>query len=83
MGFINIFKKGSEQLTSGVETWIVEWTSRHGRYSGDTKQRFQAFTDKKEAEAFADSIRRAHELIGNTCDTQVLVYKYAEVGLKK
>lgn len=81
--FINIFKKGSEQLTSGVETWTVEWTSRHGHYSTDTKQRFQAFTDKKEAEDFADSIRRAHELIGNTCETVVRVYKNENVGLKK
>ena len=81
--FINIFKKGSEQLSSGVETWTVEWTSRHGRYGTDTKQRFQAFTDKKEAEDFADSIRRANELIGNTCDIEVFVYKNEKAGLKK
>lgn len=81
--FINIFKKGSEQLTGGVETWTVEWTSRHGAYSSDTKQRFQAFTDKKEADDFADSIRRAHELIGNTHGTRVYVYKNENVGLKK
>lgn len=81
--FINIFKKGSEQLTSGVDTWTVEWTSRHGRYSTDTKQRFQAFTNEKEANDFADSIRRAHELIGNTIDTNVYVYKNENVGLKK
>lgn len=81
--FINIFKKESEQLSTGLETWIVEWTSRHGQFSSDTKQRFQAFTDKKEAEDFADSIRRAHELIGNTYGTGVFVYKNENVGLKK
>lgn len=81
--FINIFKKGSEQLSSGVETWTVEWTSRHGEYHGETKQRFQAFTDEKEANDFADSIRRAHELIGNTSGTRVYVYKNEKVGLKK
>lgn len=81
--FINIFKRGSEQLACGVDTWIVEWTSRFGHYSTDTKQRYQAFTDEKEANDFADSIRRAHELIGNTCDTGVYVYKNKNVGLKE
>lgn len=80
--FINIFKKGHDTLTSGVETYIVEWTSRHGPYSGDTKKQFQAFIDKQEAEDFADNIRRAHALIGNTCEIGVRVYKNDKVGLK-
>lgn len=77
MGIINIFKTGTRELETGVDTWIVEWTSRHGEYSCDTKKRFQAFTDKKEAEAFAEDIRRAHKLIGNTCykETHVSVCK--------
>ena len=81
--FIKIFKKGSEQLTSGIDTWTVEWTCRFGHYSTDTKKRFQAFTDEQEAKDFAESIRRAHELIGNTCETDVYVYKNNNVGLKK
>lgn len=75
MSIINIFKKGTRQLTSGVDTWVVEWTRRYGQFSGDTEQCYQAFTNKEEAEDFADSIRRAHKLIGNTSGTYVSVNK--------
>ncbi len=82
MNIINIFKKGTRQLNSGIDTWVVEWTKRYGEYSGNTKKCFQAFTDKNEALAFADSIRRAHKLIGNSCwsETQVNV-KHQKSGL--
>lgn len=75
MSIINIFKKGTKELTSGVDTWIVEWTRRYGEFSNQTEQRYQAFTSKDEAEDFADSIRRAHRLIGNTSGTYVSVTK--------
>ena len=75
MGIINIFKKGTQELKSGVDTWIVEWTRRYGKFSDDTEQCFQAFTDENEANEFADSIRRAHRLIGNTSGTTVTVKK--------
>ena len=82
MNIINIFKKGTRQLTSGVDTWVVEWTRRYGSYSSDTEQCFQAFTNKDEAEEFAKDLRRAHKLIGNTCwsETQVTV-KHQKSGL--
>jgi hypothetical protein len=75
MSIINIFKKGTKELTSGVDTWIVEWTRRYGQFSDQTEQCYQAFTNKDEAEDFADSIRRAHRLIGNTSGTYVSVTK--------
>lgn len=75
MSIINIFKKGTKQLTSGVDTWIVEWTRRYGQFSNETTQCYQAFTNKEEAMEFADSIRRAHKLIGNTSGTYVSVKK--------
>ena len=75
MSIINIFKKGTKELTSGVDTWIVEWTRRYGVFSNQTEQCYQAFTSKDEAEDFADSIRRAHRLIGNTSGTHVSVTK--------
>lgn len=75
MSIINIFKKGTKQLTSSVDTWIVEWTRRYGQFSTDTEKCYQAFTNKEEAEEFADSIRRAHKLIGNTYGTYVSVRK--------
>lgn len=75
MGIINIFKKGTQQLNSGLDTWVVEWTRRYGHYYGDTEQCFQGFTNEEEANEFADSIRRAHKLIGNTSENYVSVKK--------
>lgn len=75
MNIINIFKKGTQQLTSGVDTWVVEWTRRYGEFHGQTEQCFQAFTNEEEAKEFADSIKRAHKLIGNTSGTHVSVNK--------
>lgn len=82
MGIINIFKKGTRELNSGVDTWVVEWTRRYGEYSHSTEKCFQAFTNKDEAEDFADSIRKAHKLIGNSCwsETKVTV-KQQKSGL--
>lgn len=75
MSVINIFKKGTRKLSSGIDTWVVEWTRRYGSFHGDTEQCFQAFTDEQEAKDFAESIRRAHKLIGNTSGTSVYVTK--------
>ena len=72
---INIFKKGTRKLNSGIDTWVVEWTRRYGEFHGDTEQCYQAFTDKQEAEDFAESIRRANKLIGNTSQTKVTITK--------
>lgn len=79
---INIFKKGTKKLNSGIETWIVEWTRRYGVFSDDTEQCYQAFTSKEEAEEFAESIRRANKLIGNTSRTKVTVKKQSS-GLEE
>ena len=82
MGIINIFKKGTRELNSGVDTWVVEWTRRYGKWSDNTEKCYQAFTDKDEAKAFAEDIRRAHKLIGNACysETEVTV-KHQKSGL--
>ena len=82
MGIINIFKKGTRELNTGVDTWVVEWTRRYGQYHADTEKCYQAFTNKHEAEDFADSIRRAHKLVGNSCwsETQVNI-KHQKSGL--
>ena len=66
MSIINIFKKGTRQLTSGVDTWVVEWDSYYEWLARVyTEKRFQVFTNKEEAEEFKKDIIRAHKLIGN------------------
>lgn len=62
---IHIFKKGAKELPTGVPTYVVKWTARYGLYSSDCETKYQAFTNKREAEEFADSLRRAHNLLGN------------------
>ena len=73
MKIINIFKKGTEELRTGVDTWVVQWTRRYGEYSNNTEKCFQAFTDEAEANRFAEELRRAHKLIGNTCEKEIRV----------
>lgn len=76
MGIINIFKKETQQLNSGIDTWMVEWYCFKSRISiADIAPNYQAFANKDEAEQFADSIRRAHKLIGNSGHTTVSVTK--------
>lgn len=72
---INIFKNGVKELNTAVNTYTVSWTRRYGHFSSDIEKMYQSFTNKAEAEEFAESIRRANELIGNTYDTKVTLTK--------
>ena len=66
MNIINIFKKGTRQLTSGVDTWMVEWESYRESFVSVYKDKhYQAFTSHEEAEEFKKDIERAHKLLGN------------------
>lgn len=81
MGITNIFKKGTRQLTSGVDTWMVEWESYYEGFTRvHTEKHFQAFTNKEEAEEFKKDIIRAHKLIGNR-DYFVSIKKQNNSGL--
>jgi len=62
---INIFKKGVRSVDA-VDTWVVSWYKRHGKYMDDEKKAYMAFTNKDDAMAFRDEIDRANALIGNT-----------------
>lgn len=46
-----------------VQTWEVRWRSRHGQYSGNTRDECEIFTNKDEAHSFAESLRNAFKLI--------------------
>lgn len=81
--FINIFRKGTRKLNSGVETWIVQWFRIQNDYGyGKAIKCYQAFTDKEEAESFAEIIKRANKLIGNDFKTMVRIEKQIS-GLKE
>lgn len=66
---LKIFRKGHRTLTSDLEVWVVRWNQKYGRWSGDHKEMAQFFTNKEEAQDFADSLRRANKLLGHTCPT--------------
>lgn len=63
---LRIFKKGHTTLTSDIETWVVRWNQRYGSFSSDYKEVAQFFSNKEEAKAFADSLKRAIKLLGHT-----------------
>jgi hypothetical protein len=54
-----------------AQTWEVRWESRHGEYSGDTQPEMEVFTSREEAEAFAQSLRNAFQLIRHSSGTHV------------
>lgn len=80
---LKIFKKGHTTLTSDIETWVVRWNQKYGQFSSDLKEVAQFFTNKEEAEAFADSLKRANKLLGHTCSylTWVKCEKVKSTGL--
>lgn len=66
MSIINIFKKDTRKLYSGTDMWMVKWYSFRTRITiADIEPRYQGFADEREARDFAESIKRAHRLIGN------------------
>jgi hypothetical protein len=80
---LKIFRKGHRTLTSDLEVWVVRWNQRYGEFSTDIKEIAQFFTNKEEAEEFADSLRRANKLLGHTAShlTWVSCKKVRKQGL--
>lgn len=62
---INIFKKGYRTLTTDIDTWVVRWNKRYGEFHCDIEMAAQFFTSREEAEAFADSLKKAIKLLGH------------------
>jgi len=67
----NFFKKSVPRKSRhkdviAADLWIVSWRSRYGEYSSDIKKEYIAFTVKKDAEGFAQSLRDAFKLLKHT-----------------
>jgi hypothetical protein len=77
---LNIFKKqipaqkGRE--VEVVELWRVEWESRYGSYSGDTRKEVEIFTNEPDAQAYAKALRDAFKIIRYKSGTDVKCYFY-------
>ena len=60
---LNIFKRGHQRLMLEGETWVVRYYRRH---SGEFKEDTRFFASKKEANKFADFLKRSNKLLENT-----------------
>lgn len=77
---MNLFKwlsipTGATKEVKAYESWSVRWTSRYNNYMTGTKQEAEFFTNEKDAEDFAKSLRDAFKLLKHTSDTKVTVEK--------
>lgn len=75
---IKIFSKDRKELHSDVDTWIVKWTTYKYSISVEypkIKECYKAFTDKEEAEEYANALNDAMKLVGITSLPNAKVYK--------
>ena len=75
---IRIFSKDRKELHSDIDTWIVKWkTYAHGcdiRFPS-VEECYKAFTNKDEANEYADALNDAMKVIGITSLPKAKVYK--------
>jgi hypothetical protein len=73
--FKKLFVPSEEHVVLDAhDAYVVEWTSRYGKYFSDTEQAFQVFTTKEDADVYAKAITEAFALIQYTSGTSVKVY---------
>lgn len=79
VGMIRIFSKGRKELHSDIDTWIVKWVTYEYQFSDYTypivKECFKAFTDKNEANEFAEALNDSMKLLCITALPKAKVYK--------
>lgn len=76
---IRIFSKDRKELKTDVDTWIVKWKTYKYKFSDCThpqvKECYKAFTNKNEAEEYANALNDAMKLLGITALPNAIVYK--------
>lgn len=68
----------TEVLSSGIETWVVEWRQALASSLADypySKPAYQIFINKDDAIKLQQSLEQAFKLIGSTWNTTVKLYK--------
>lgn len=76
--------KGNEtkELKSAMDGYKVSWTRVEGEFSSDKHRTVRFFINKEEANEFANQLRSAHKMLGNSGYlTDVEVEKEAFGGL--
>ena len=59
----------------GAEVWIVSWDARWGEYSGNKKRVAKCFLNKKDADAFVESLKEAKALLQYTEPINITIEK--------
>ena len=75
---IKIFSSKKQELTSDIDTWIVEWTTYKGYLGAEfpkVKKCYQAFTDKNEALEMKNRINEALNMLAITSLPEAKAYK--------
>lgn len=81
---IKIFTKQRKTLETDIDTWIVKWsTYKYGVaiQFPNVKQCYQAFTNKTEAQEYADALNKAMDLLQITSLPKAKVIKQEPGGI--
>lgn len=54
---------GDTKEVEAAELWEVRWMSRYGMYKTDVQDEIEVFFSEDDANAFADSLRKAFKLL--------------------
>lgn len=77
---IRIFSKDRKELKTDVDTWIVKWITYKSDFLGGVQypkveECYKVFTDRKEAEEYAEALNGAMKLLGITSLPEATLYK--------
>lgn len=64
---------GLKEELVAYESWIVRWQSRYDEYSSSIRPEAEVFTNKEDADKFAEQLREAFKLVRHTHGTRVTV----------
>ena len=82
---IKIFTRKTKELTSDTDTWIVKWKTYKCHFSDGTypyvENCYQAFTNKEEAEEYAEALNKAMKLLQISSLPDAVVKKQKPGGL--
>jgi hypothetical protein len=82
---IKIFTRKTKELTTDIDTWIVVWNTYKYKFSDGThpyvQKCYQAFTNKEEAEEYAEALNKAMTLLQMTALPDAVVKKQEPGGL--
>lgn len=75
---IKIFSKDKQILNSDLDTYIVKFKTYKRDFSikyPEVKEVYKAFTDKEEANEYANRLKEAMKMLGITALPEPIVYK--------